>query len=88
MIDIVWVILTITPLVTCNGFATTCDDADMNRFILDEEDSCYKNEWDKIFPRMSLCIDLVKLRMLMCCYYFFLCFGALKFRGRNFYKEG
>ena len=39
----------------------------------------------RFFSRTWLSTDLVKLRTLRC---FFLCFGSLKFRGRNFYKEG
>jgi hypothetical protein len=40
MIDIVWVISTMAPLVTCNGFAITCEDAGMDRFILDKGGQC------------------------------------------------
>jgi hypothetical protein len=51
----------------------------VDRFILDEGGKCYKDERDKIFLRMGLSTNLVKLRMLRCYYYFFLCFGATKF---------
>jgi hypothetical protein len=61
----------------------TCKDASV-----DEEGQCYKDERDKIFSRMRLSTNLIKLQTLRCCYCFFLSFGAMKFRGRNFYKKG
>jgi hypothetical protein len=36
----------------------------VDRFILDEEGWCYENEWDKIFPKTKLSMNLVKLRTL------------------------
>jgi hypothetical protein len=57
----------------------TCEDADVDCFILDEEGQCYKDERDKICPMMGLSTNLVKLQMLRCCYYFFFCFRATKF---------
>jgi hypothetical protein len=54
----------------------------VDHFILDEGGKCYKDEQDKIFSRIRLSMNLVKLRMLRCCYCFFLCFEATKFQGQ------
>jgi hypothetical protein len=43
----------------------TCENADVDRFILDERGYCSKDKQDKIlFPRMRLSKNLVKLQML------------------------
>jgi hypothetical protein len=81
MTDIVWVISTTTSLVTCKWICYNCKNADVDCFILDKEGQCYKGEQDKIFPRTRLSMNLVKLRLLRCCYYFSLYFAAMKFRG-------
>ena len=65
MIEIVWVVSTMTSLVTCRWIATTYEDADVNHFILDKGGSCFENEQDKIFfLRTWQSINLIKLRTL------------------------
>jgi hypothetical protein len=36
----------------------TCEDANVDCFILDEGGQCYENRWDKIFPRVGLSTDV------------------------------
>jgi hypothetical protein len=55
--------------------------------ILDEGDWCYKKERDKIFPRTRMSMKLVKLWILRCCYYFFLCFGLQNFEDEIFIRR-
>jgi hypothetical protein len=50
-------------IVWVTSTTTTHEDVDVDRFILDEGVLCNETEWDKIFPRTWMSIDLVKLRM-------------------------
>ena len=88
MIGIVWVISTTTPLVTCKGFAITCENVGMNCFILDEGGQCYKDGRDKIFSKDGAEHEPCKTTNVKEMLLRTLCFRAMKFLGRKFYKEG